>query len=82
MAFDGARLGFSGLADWRPVGEVYHRPAMWPMLTAQRQLHCRIEFDRAWSILDEQTRALLLAVVLRNISIGRTAECSTSRSPG
>jgi hypothetical protein len=45
-----------------------------PTSQAMRRLRCRSEFGAVWSILDERARALLLAVVLRNISIGRTAE--------
>jgi hypothetical protein len=74
LAFDGSRLGFMSLKDWRPVTAINYRPSTGPTQNAMRQLKCRRTFDQVWSIFPESDRALLLAVVLRNIPVGRTAD--------
>jgi hypothetical protein len=73
-AWDGARIGFSSLKDWRPVTAINYRPAMGPTVSALKQLKCRVAFDRAWSLFDDATRAALVLVVLRNTSISKAAE--------
>jgi hypothetical protein len=64
--FDGARIGFSVLKDWRPIQAVQYRPVTGPTPTALRQLRCREGFDRIWALLDVDTRAVVGAVVLLN----------------
>jgi hypothetical protein len=71
--FDGNRLGFSSLRDWRPVSSVNYRPMTGPTKPAIRQLRCRREFDRIWSMFDDRARALLASVVLQNVSVSKTA---------
>ena len=46
-----------------------------------KQLKCRQEFDQVWGLFSDDDRALLLAVVLRNISVGRTAEMLGASKP-
>jgi hypothetical protein len=74
LRYDGSRLGFSGLKDWRPVHSTQFRPSTGPTNTAKRQLRARVEFDRVWRLFNDQQRAALVAVVLRNMSIARTCE--------
>jgi hypothetical protein len=73
-AWDGARLGFSGLKDWRPITAIQYRPSTGPGTAAKRQLGCRTTFDRVWSALDDQQKAVLASVVLFNVSLGETRE--------
>jgi hypothetical protein len=73
-AWDGARLGFSGLKDWRPVTAVTYRPSTGPGAPALRQLRARQTFDRAWRLFRDHDRALLLAVVLGNMSLAKAAD--------
>jgi hypothetical protein len=80
-AWDGSRLGFSALKDWRPVTAIHYRPQTGPKQTALQQLKCRREFDVAWSLFGDDDRALLLAVVLRNLRIGTTAEMLAKGKP-
>jgi hypothetical protein len=80
-AFDGARLGFSGIKDWRPVTAINHRPSQGPGAVALKQLRARKMFDRAWALFGELERALLLAVVLRNLSVTRAAAMGRLRQP-
>jgi hypothetical protein len=72
--FDGSRLGFSGLRDWRPVTAIHYRPMAGPTRTALRQLRCRQDFDAAWSLFGDEERVLLGIVVLANTSINRLVE--------
>jgi hypothetical protein len=74
LAWDGSRLGFSSLRDWRPVNSLNYRPSTGPTRTAQRQLKCRIAFDAMWAMFNTQERALIVAVLLKNIAIGNAAE--------
>jgi hypothetical protein len=74
LSFDGSRLGFSALRDWRPIQAMFYRPQTGPTATAVRQYRCRRSFDAAWSLFNDTERALLLAVVLRNIAINRVCE--------
>jgi hypothetical protein len=74
VAFDGARLGFAALKDWRPIQSIAYRPSMGPTATALRQLRCRRAFDRAWNLFDSPARRLLALVVLENLAVGPTAE--------
>jgi hypothetical protein len=73
IAFDGARLGYSGLKDWRPVTAINYRPSTGPASPALRQLRARKTFDSAWSLFDDPTRAVLVGVVLSNLSLARCA---------
>jgi hypothetical protein len=73
-AWDGARIGFSGLKDWRPVQAILYRPSQGPTTSAMRQLKCRKEFDKAWALFDDRARALLASVVLQNRALGPTAD--------
>jgi hypothetical protein len=72
--YDGARLGFQGMRDWRPVQAIAYRPSTGPSTTAMRQLRCRQQFDRAWSLFDQQSRAVLVLVVLKNLGTTIAAE--------
>jgi hypothetical protein len=56
-------------------------PADRPEQAALRQLKCRQGFDQVWSLFSDDDRALLLAIVLRNISIGRAAETLGKSKP-
>jgi hypothetical protein len=71
--YDGSRLGFSALKDLRPIQSVQYRPSMGPTTTAMRQLKARQQFTRVWSRFSEDHRAILIAVVLRNMSLTATA---------
>jgi hypothetical protein len=62
--FDGARLGFRGLLDWRPVSAIRYGPMSGPSRTALKQLKCREMFEHTWALFDETTRLLLMMVVL------------------
>jgi hypothetical protein len=73
-AWDGARLGFAGLKDWRPISSIQYRPSTGPGTAARRQLGCRKAFDKAWALFDDRSRALLASVVLMNLSIAQTSE--------
>jgi hypothetical protein len=73
-AFDGARIGFSGLRSWTPVNAVQYRPSQGPTRSAMAQLKARMQFDRAWATFDDRQRALLASVVLLNTAITVTAE--------
>jgi hypothetical protein len=81
LVFDGSRLGFSGLRDWRPVNTLTFGPTTGPSRTAMKQYHCRRRFDEVWSIFNEDDRAILLLVVLQNISIGRATEMLGASKP-
>jgi hypothetical protein len=81
LLFDGSRLGFSGIRDWRPIQAINYRPSTGPTRTAMRSLRCRTAFDQVWSIFDDMDRSLLLAVVLRNIPVGRVAEMVGQSKP-
>jgi hypothetical protein len=72
--FDGARLGFAGLQDWRPVHSRIYRPMQGPDVRAMKQLRCRQAFDRAWSLFDPQTRAVVRLVVLEHLGTTIAAE--------
>jgi hypothetical protein len=71
--FDGARLGFSTLKDGRPISAIRYGPATGPSKTALKQLRCRTMLGHAWSLFNEDTRSLLLMVVLKNVPITRYA---------
>jgi hypothetical protein len=79
--FDGARIGFAGLRDWRPVSALNYRPSTGPSATALRQLRCRTQFDRVWALFGTEAHAVLAAVVLKNLSVGRTAELLEMTKP-
>jgi hypothetical protein len=72
--YDGARIGFAGLRDWRPVGSLHYGPLAGPTKSALRQFRCRIMFDRIWSLFEPPSRVLLLMVVLKNIPLARFVE--------
>jgi hypothetical protein len=74
VAFDGARIGFSALKDWRPVTSINYRPATGPTTVAMLQLRSQQAFDAAWAVLDEDEQAMVLLVVLKNVATGRAAE--------
>jgi hypothetical protein len=48
---------------------------MGPTRTAMHQLKCRMSFDAAWSLFTDNERALLLCVLLKNISVSKTPRC-------
>jgi hypothetical protein len=73
VCFDGARLGFSALRDWRPVTALTFRPSTGPSATALKQVKSRRAFDAAWARFRDPERALLLGCVLRNLSISKVA---------
>jgi hypothetical protein len=79
--FDGARLGFSGLKDWRPVTAINYRPMTGPTTKALRQLQARQPFDRAWGLFDLSTRCLMGLVILENIAVGPAAEALGMTKP-
>jgi hypothetical protein len=81
-AADGARIGFSPgpRLDGLPVSAVVYGPTPGPGRTAMRQLHCSKQFNRAWTILAPQQRALVAACVLRNHSVDRV--CRERREAG
>jgi hypothetical protein len=81
-AYDGMRLGFNGLVlDGRPINEVkLYLPPSGPTRPALRQLKCRQTFERAWSLFDEDARAMLMLVVLRNMPMTRYAELAGIRA--
>jgi hypothetical protein len=74
MAWDGSRIGFSALKDWRPIQATQFRPATGPGATALKQTKAARDFAAAWSVLDADERAMLTLVVLRNVAVGRAAE--------
>jgi hypothetical protein len=80
-AYDGARLGFSSFSlDGRPINEVkLYLPPSGPTKPALRQLRCRQTFEHAWSLFDENARAMLMLVVLRNMAVTRYAELAGVR---
>jgi hypothetical protein len=80
-AFDGARIGYQGLRDWRPVNDVYYRPPLGPSTTALRQWKAGRAFTRAWSCLDDQGRAVVAEVVLANKAVGPAAEMLALTQP-
>jgi hypothetical protein len=80
-AFDGARLGFSGLKSWEPVHRIAYRPSSGPGTTALKQLKARQVFDAAWGLFDDPARALLGAVVLANVPLGISADRLGLRKP-
>lgn len=51
-----------------------HRRSTGPTTKAMRQLRCRREFDRVWSLFGLQTARLLAMVVLENMAVGPAAE--------
>jgi hypothetical protein len=57
------------------------RPSTGPGAPALKQLGCRREFDRVRSLFGENDRALLVAVVLRNMSLTRAAELLAVSKP-
>jgi hypothetical protein len=73
-AWDGSRLGFVGLKTWMPVQSAVYRPSTGPAGPALRQLRARQTFDGAWRLCCGHDRALLLAVVLGNMSLGKAAD--------
>jgi hypothetical protein len=73
-AWDGSRLGFRALKDWRPVGTTQFRPSMGPGMSAMKQLKCRVASDRMGAPFDTPSRALVVACLLRNMAIGNAAE--------
>jgi hypothetical protein len=73
LCYDGARLGFASLRDWRPIRSINYRPAMGPTNTALRQYRCRREFDAVWTTLNEFERVLVRMVVLENLACGKAA---------
>jgi hypothetical protein len=62
------------LQDWQPIHSIQYRPTTGPTIKAMRQLRCRREFDRAWSLFNIQSRRLLAVVVLQNVAIGQASE--------
>jgi hypothetical protein len=80
-AFDGARLGFSGLKDWRPANAAVYRPSKGPTAPALQQLRCRAQFDRAWSLFNATQRAMLSLTLLHNVAVGRAAELLDATKP-
>ena len=81
-AYDGVRLGFCGMSlDGRPVNEVkLYLPPSGPTKPALRQLRCRQTFEHAWSLFDEDARAMLMLVVLRDMPMTRYAELAGIRA--
>jgi len=80
LLHDGARLGFSGQRDGRPVNDFrIYRPPTGPTPPALKQLRCRVGFDRAWSLFGDEDRATLAAVILGNVAMARYAEQSGLR---
>jgi hypothetical protein len=79
--FDGGRIGFSGLKDWRPIGSVAHRPSQGPGVVAMRQLHARKRFDATWSMFGTEERALLSLVVLANQPVSTASARLEMRLP-
>jgi hypothetical protein len=71
-AWDGSRLGYSALKDLRPVQSAMYRPSQGPGAVALKQLRAREQFTRVWSLFSENHQALLVAVVLRNVSLTAT----------
>jgi hypothetical protein len=71
--WDGSRLGYSALKDLRPVQSAMHRPSQGPGAVALKQLRAREQFTRVWSLFSENHQAILVAVVLRNMSLTATA---------
>jgi hypothetical protein len=73
-AYDGSRIGFMGLRDWRPVSSLHYGPLSGPAKSALKQLRCRMMFERTWRLFEPATQLLLLIVVLRNQPIARFVE--------
>jgi DNA-directed RNA polymerase specialized sigma24 family protein len=74
LAFDGARIGFSSLKDWRPVTAIDYGPATGPSAAALKRTRAEREFNAAWAVLDEDERAMVTLVVLWNVATGRAAD--------
>jgi hypothetical protein len=77
LAYDGGTVGFSpSVKDGRPVHSIQYRPSQGPAMTAMRQLRAGRAFDAAWARFgdDDDTRAVLLAVVLKNVATSVAAE--------
>jgi hypothetical protein len=74
-AFDGSRIGYSGLASWMPIQSRIYRPSTGPAQPAMKRLRARQSFDKAWVALGTERRhALIAGVVLRNLSVAKVAE--------
>jgi hypothetical protein len=73
LAFDGSRLGFSALKDWRPIQATQFRPSTGPGAAALKQTKAARDFAAAWGTLDQDERAMLVLVVLRNTTISKAA---------
>jgi hypothetical protein len=74
LCYDGARLGFASLKDWRPIQSINYRSAMGPTNTALRQYRCSCEFDAVWTTFDESERVMVRMVVLENLACGKAAQ--------
>jgi hypothetical protein len=75
LAFDGSRLGFSALKDWRPIQATQFRPSQGPGATALKQTKAARDFAAAWNVLDVDERAMMVLVVLRTPRSARPRSC-------